>query len=562
MHADSSQAGGPAQPQPSNAPLAPTSRRGAAVLLLAVFLGGSGTMVVELAAVRLLAPWFGSSNAVWTHAIGVILLALAVGYALGARWSLRAQPRRAMVTVLLGAALWCAALPSLTPIVADWFMPAGLTLHSAAGLLLWGSLASSLVLFTVPALLLGCVAPMAVEALAGQRCAETRFDAGQAGGYVLALSTGGSLVGTFATTYWLVPTLGLQWTFGLASSLLALAALLVAPGAWRVRAGAALALIAGASFWSGEPSRGLPSGWKRLAQEQSAYQWLQVLETGEGPERRRRLVANEALDSFQSLWRPEPGWLGQGSYYDAFAAPLFWDEPRPTWRLAVLGLGAGSAVRVLEGVLPQGTTLRSVGLEIDPEVVRLGELFFDLENNADDRIVGAGIDARAGLGALEGDFDQIIVDAYANNVEIPPHLCTVEFFREIHSRLRPGGWLSVNLSGFGLQDPVIRAVAASVGQAWQQPVLLWPLPFSRNTVVLARRELPIPDPRDPAFVVGPRELQTLLASARLRARLQAPGVDAELVLTDDHAPILALERRSVARGVAGWLQQEHEEAAR
>ncbi len=534
--------------------------RGAAMYLLAVFLGGAGTMVVELAAVRLLAPWFGSSNAVWTHAIGVILLALAVGYALGARWSVRAQPRLAMVTVLLCAALWCVLLPLFTPWVAEWFMPQGLTLHSASGLLLWGSLASSLVLFVVPALLLGCVAPMAVEALAGQRNQPAFLDAGQAGGYVLALSTTGSLLGTFATTYWLVPGLGLRWTFALAAFLLALAGCLLAPGALRLRSAGVLVLVLGAAAWSSEPQRALPPGMRAIAQEQSAYQWLQVVEVGEGDDLRRRLVSNEALDSFQSLWRAQPGWLGQGSYYDAFAAPVFWEAPGPTWRLAVLGLGAGSAVRVLEGVLPAGTELHSLGLEIDPEVVALGQAFFDLEVRDPNRIVAAGIDARAGLRTLDDQWDQIIVDAYANNVEIPPHLCTVEFFSEVRSHLRPGGWACINLSGFGENDPVIAAVTATLAEAFEGPVLLMPLPFSRNTVLMARQGAECPDPRSEDFVVGPEALRELLAAVRLRGRLFAPeGAGAALILTDDHAPILALERQSVARGVAGWLADRQAE---
>jgi len=49
------------------------------------FIGGGVILVVELSAVRLLAPWFGASSQVWTHVIGVILLALSAGYALGSR---------------------------------------------------------------------------------------------------------------------------------------------------------------------------------------------------------------------------------------------------------------------------------------------------------------------------------------------------------------------------------------------------------------------------------------------------------------------------------------------
>ena len=80
--------------------------------------GGAGTMVVELAAVRLLAPWFGSSQAVWTNVIAVVLLALAVGYAVGGRLAVRGDSlRRLGLTLLLAgfATAWIPALDMLGP---------------------------------------------------------------------------------------------------------------------------------------------------------------------------------------------------------------------------------------------------------------------------------------------------------------------------------------------------------------------------------------------------------------------------------------------------------------
>ncbi len=539
--------GSPQDPDSSNgAPLDPASGRGAVFLLCAVALAGSGTMVVELSAVHLMAPWFGSTNAVWTNAIGVILLALALGYSLGARWSRNEKPSVRLVQVLILAATWVALLPWINGPVAGWFMPSGVTLDGAVSLLFWGSLACSVVLFLPPAWMLGCVAPLAVELLA--RGEHDR--AGHAGGRVLAVSTVGSLAGTFATTYWLIPSLGLRLTFGLAALALVLAATLIALprgsrsplGMWLI-----VPLLAGLAP---DASPATPDELKLLAQEQSPYQFLRVVEDGQG----RRLVVNEALDSFQSVWRDKPGLIGPGHYYDYFVPPIHWDPQPEPWRLLTLGLGAGTAVRVLEGALPEGQQLSSTGVEIDPQIVALGESFFDLQVGTPARTVYSGLDARAAMRQLPRDFDQIILDAYANNMEVPAHLCSVEFFREVRDHLRDGGWFTVNVAGFGLQDVLVDAVTRTVASAFEEDVLLVRVPFSRNCMLYARKgESPL-GPGDARFLVGADDLRQRLQSLRLPGAARWVESSGPAPLTDNFNPILSLQRRSVELGMNALMQ--------
>jgi spermidine synthase len=525
---------------PQSAPPESGFGRGAALLLGAVFLAGSGTMIVELSAVHLMAPWFGSTNAVWTNAIGVILLALSMGYALGAHWSRAPKPSIRLVQVLVVAAIWVSLLPWINGPVAGWFMPQGVTLDSAVSLLFWGSLACSAVLFVPPAWMLGCVAPLAVELLA--RGDEDQ--AGHAGGRVLAVSTLGSLVGTFATTYWLIPSLGLRLTFGLAALALALAACLITLPRKRYAPLGLWILVPLLTGLAPDASPSTPDGLNLLAQEQSPYQFLRVVESEVG----RRLVVNEAMDSFQSVWRDSPGLIGPGHYYDYFVPPVHWDTQQESWELLTLGLGAGTAVRVLEGELPNGVELLSTGVEIDPHIVRLGVEYFDLDVNDSSRRVLSGMDARAALRLAATDFDQIILDAYANNMEIPTHLCSAEFFEEVRSHLRPGGWFTVNVAGFGLQDVLVDAVAQTVASAFDAEVLLVRVPFSRNCMLYARNEGTPLMPSSAKFLTGSPELQTRLQSLRIPGawRVVAPPENAPL--TDDYNPILALQRRSVEQG--------------
>ena len=517
-------------------------------LLLAAGLAGAGTMVVELAAVRLLAPWFGTSQAVWTSVIGVVLLALALGYAGGARLAARgpsAALQRALRGGLLVAALWVAMLPLLASLVSGLLVPRVTALDEAPGLALWGSLAAALVLFLPPAALLGVVSPLVAELLSRR----TGESAGTVGGRVLTYSTLGSLLGVFGTTHVLIARFGLPWTFGIAALLLGASGLLVG-----ARAGAALAglLALAAVGLLRAPERPLPGGARLLAEVQSPYQGLRVLERGEGDDRFRWLAVNEASDSFQSVWSPRPGLLGGGHYYDGFALPPAWglaEGPRDSWRMLALGLGAGTSVRVLEGCLEGSAELDWAGVELDPAVVDLGATWFDLD------VAGGRVtrgDARLALRSQPmGTFDHVVVDCYANNMEVPPHLATLEFFQEVAQRLVPGGWISVNAGGFGVEDPVVQALGSTLAVALGGRVLALEVPFSRNVALIARLDKSLAAPGTEGWRAVASFAEPLVQG------WGAPGtwgwiMGAEELLTDDHAPLEALQRESVTAGRRRW----------
>ncbi|MEM1449627.1 MAG: fused MFS/spermidine synthase [Planctomycetota bacterium] len=530
-------------------PPAEGGRLAPGALLVVVALAGAATMVVELGAVRLLSPWFGTSSSVWTNVIGVVLAALALGYALGARLASGRDPLRTLGATLLVGALFAAWLPRLAPLVGEAFMPTGVTLDAAASLLVWGSLAAAATLFLPAATALGCAGPLAVEVLQRTRGGA----AGRAGGHVLAASTLGSLAGTFGTTHVFVPSLGITRTFVLASVVLGLcAAALLAPalrgGSGRRVAGLLVVAAGLGAVLSEAGPRGrqpAESFGRELASMESALQSLRVVERGEGDERMRLLQVNESLDSFQSVWQPATGLLPPGHYYDHFALPYAWQAredggPPARWDVLVLGLGAGTAVRVLEGVVAKETDLVTVGIEIDPAVVELGERWFELESDGDRRVVVGGLDARSALRIGDEAYHQVIVDAYANNMEIPPHLSSVEAYAAIRERLADGGWLTVNVGGFGPDDPVVRAVAAAAAVGMESDVHVVRVPFSRNLTLFARRGGRVPRPGEAAF--GPPGGPSFAGDVRSPA---GAGLDALL-------PPLAID--------GGWSTVDPEDA--
>jgi spermidine synthase len=535
-------------------------KRSPASILVAAALAGAGTMTVELAAVRLLAPWFGTSAGVWTNVIGVILLALAVGYLAGSRLAARARPLRSMGLMLVAAAAFTAVLPALAGPVCGLFLPEGMSLHQAAGLWLWGSLAATLLLFFPPAFFLGGVGPLAVELVQVRE----RSHAGTAGGQVLCVSTLGSLAGTFATTHLLLPALGIRVTFLGAAALLLATGLALAIAAGREAGGAqgsgglgagtgALLLLltlaggAGAALPLRAPP--LPEGLRVLAAAESPYQSLRVVEDTRWGEPWRMLQVNEGTDSFQSVWREAPGLLGAGMYYDYFALPAWWAGAEGEWKVLVLGLGAGTTFRVLAGASPEGVELDLWGVEIDAAAVDLGRAWFDLPPDSERVHVIAGADARAALPLLPTDFDLIVLDAYANQVEIPPHLATTELFAELAEHLTERGWVAVNVGGFGRDDPVVGAVGSTLSRVFGPDRTAGArVPRSRNWVLYARRGAPLPEPGDAAWSAAGPVGEALLPPLRLPGAWAHFDPAAGPILTDDRSPMEQLQLRSLEEG--------------
>jgi spermidine synthase len=528
------------------------SARGSAWILAVAGLAGACSMTLELSAVRLVAPWFGTSSAVWTNVIGVVLLALSTGYLLGARLSRGTRPERSLGWCLLLAAAATAWLPAAAGPVANWFRPSEVALDEAADLLQWGSLACALALFLPATLLLGCVPPLATEILQRSQARS----AGDAGGRVLAVSTLGSIAGTFATTYLVLPGLGLTRTYVGAGALLVGIGFLALSRGSRTLGVAPLLLalpVLGAVAGSRLRAPDASTGWPLLDSAESAYQTLRVVEGEDGGRRMRRLQVNEGFDSFQSVWQENTGFLPDDYYYNLFALPPWWSEHAGVWRVFVLGLGAGTTWRVLEGALPRGMELKAAGAEIDPAVVALGERWFDLPRGDPARRVLSGWDARSALRLRTEACDEIVLDAYANQMEIPAHLCSREFFAEVREHLAPGGWLCINVGGFGLSDPVVEAVARTAADGFGRRLLALRVPFSRNCVLFVRAGADPPVPGGKGWYSDDDAVDARLSALAIEGawRWFEPG--SAPLLTDDENPIERLQRDSIRRGRSLWL---------
>ena len=255
-----------------------------------VFLAGIGSMTTEICASRLLAPYFGSSTIVWANIIGMVLASLSIGYWLGGRLADRHPSVRLLGSLVLAGALLVAAVPFAARPFLDLSVGALDQLQTGA---LIGSLAASILLFVPPVLLLGTVSPFAI------RLAVRDVEgAGAVAGRVFALSTAGSLLGTFLPALVTIELVGTQRTMIGAAALVALAAALLLGPRWL----AVGVVVAGLLL--------VPPGLVKdrpglIYEKESTYQFIQVVQQGDA----HYLYLNEG-QAVHSVWRANSVFTG------------------------------------------------------------------------------------------------------------------------------------------------------------------------------------------------------------------------------------------------------------
>jgi hypothetical protein len=191
-----------------------------------VFAAGLTTLGLELAASRLLGSTFGTSNVVWANVIGLILVYLALGYYLGGRFA----DRHPHVTTFYRLVAWAAFVAGLIPLLAQPMLRWGAqVMVEVDTVVLFGSLAAMLALFSIPITMLGMVSPFAIRLVI-----QDTSMVGRAAGRIYAISTLGSILGTFLPVLVLIPALGTSLTFfALAGCLLVMALVGLTQVDWR-----------------------------------------------------------------------------------------------------------------------------------------------------------------------------------------------------------------------------------------------------------------------------------------------------------------------------------------
>ncbi len=503
------------------------------LLMVSVFVAGLTSLGAEMAASRLLGNVYGTSNIVWANIIGLILVYLSAGYFLGGRWA----DRSPLPTTFYRLMAWAAFTLGLVPLVARPVLrQAAAAVERLDAAVMLGSFLSVLVLFSVPITLLGCVSPFAIR-LAIRDAKE----AGRTSGRIYALSTLGSILGTFLPILWLIPVMGTARTF-LALAGLLLATSLTGLGLADRKAMLRLlwmpAALAGLAGWA--LSGPIKASAGQVFEAESAYNYIQVVERSGT----RYLLLNEG-QGIHSVYAPEDG-ATYGTWDYFLAAPFLNPppvEPSAVQSLGVVGLAAGTIAKqytLMFGPIPID------GWEIDPAIVDVGRRYFAMvEPNLNVEVQ----DGRWGLAHSARRYSVVAVDAYRLPY-IPWHLTTREFFQEVREHLLPDGVLVINVGRTPQDRRLVEAMVGTLRSVYPS-VHVVDVPNTFNTIVYATV-------RETTAANLEANYRALLASgappllldvlARAQANLQ-PTPDSSVVFTDDWAPIEQLTNAMAIRFV-------------
>jgi spermidine synthase len=488
-------------------------------LFLTAFVTGAVVMALEILGSRLLAPVFGNSLFVWGALIGVILAAMSSGYAFGGWISDRLPGGQVLAGLLLFSGAW-------TFLMAWASQP---ILFKVAGAIedpRWGPCLAATVLLAPPAFGLSGVLP----AMLRLAVSDLNY-LGRHTGRMIALSTVGSLAGTWGTAFFLLSWIGGQ-------ALVAwLGAVQAALGLWWLLKGTAakpvtvilFALIIGglaAGAWFPVQMLRPP-----VYQEDSPYQQVRIRED----DLFRYLVLDRTFHAV--MWKAEPVTLFLPYSQLMVSSLALVSEPK---RALVLGHGGGSFAKWLAQYWPD---LDLDVVEFDPVVVRMAEDYFSYRPSSRHHVYVR--DARAYLNGATEMYDLIWVDAFARHL-VPFHLTTQEFFSDLRKHLTPDGVVVVNLAASGNKGDLERAKAVVQTMKQSFPIIEtyavkgpWPSKSKAENLLFFAGE-PVEHNTEFDFaakVAALVERQRLPpeAVALLATRRREPW-QAGAVLTDDYAP--------------------------
>ena len=393
------------------------------------FFSGMAVMAVELGASRLLAPFFSSSQIVWTIIIGTIMIAMALGNIYGGRSADKDPNPDKLYKRMLIAAVWIAAIPVLGKYIILG-ISAVVIFSVNTNFLIWAAFAACMIIFVFPLFLLGTVTPSLAR-----YTVQSVDESGKVVGTLGAFNTIGSIIGTFLPTFVTIPAVGTAISFLLFSGVLLVLALVYF---FSCRTGYKKCIVCIILFvlccifgYSGKLAF-----WEDnvVYEGESVYNYLQVKETPDDV-----TLSTNVMFGVQSILIKDESRL-TGMYYDYAMAAPFMAGVYEKDQLDVLVLGMGSGTYATQcGRFFDNVTFK--GVEIDDKITDLAFTYFELPKDTD----VVTYDGRAYLNAADEKYDVIMVDAY-QDITIPFQMSSIEFFTLVREHLKDDGVMVINMN--------------------------------------------------------------------------------------------------------------------
>src|SRR5437868_3014442 len=509
------------------------------ILILLVIVAGACSLAVELSASRLLAPYFGTSLFVWANLIGLILLYLTLGYYLGGRLADRFPRPGVLYTLTTLAAFLISLIPFRSKPILQWSQS---SFASCSVGVFYGSLISVILLFAVPMILLGCVSPFAIR-LRIERLGKSGRTAGQ----LYAISTAGSILGTFLPVLWLIPSIGTYrtfFTFAVALLLVSVTGLIASrassdgsggSSSRKKRAGTSvlpilllipMALSVFTIQGPIKPAFGSNGGGTLIAERESVYNYIQVVQVGD----ETQLILNEGV-GIHSIYSPHQI-LTQGPWDYFMVAPYFNNPPftvAQVRKVAIIGLGAGTAVR--EFTAAYGS-IPIDGVELDGTIVDLARQYFHM-NEPNLHVVVQ--DGRYFLDTTSQKYDVIGIDAYQQPY-VPFQLTTQEFFQGVRDHLTPTGVTVINAGRTGSDFRLVEALAQTMHSVFPNVYIIDTERFTNSLVIGTNAPTSLTNFQVNAAALTNPLLQSVAASSSNFGHIREEH-SRTAYFTDDRAPV-------------------------
>ena len=486
-------------------------------LYMTEFFAGMSVMAVELGASRLLAPYFSSSQIVWTIIIGTIMIAMALGNIYGGRSADKnPNPDRLYGRILI-AAVWIALIPVAGKYII-LAISAVLIFTVSNNFLIWAAFIACMVIFVFPLFLLGTVTPSLAK-----YTVDSLEENGRTVGNLGAFNTIGSILGTFLPTFVTIPAVGTTVTFLLFAGILLVLALayFISGRARRMQAAACIAIyflcwFLGASdsfaFWESD----------LVYEGESIYNYLQVKE-----DEQNIILSTNVLFGVQSILKKDDSLTGM--YYDyAMAAPLMADgATKEEMDVLILGMGTGTFATQCRRYFDN---MEIEGVEIDGRITALAEEYFRLPED----VKVTTYDGRAFLNAVDKKYDVIMVDAY-QDITIPFQMSSLEFFTMVKEHLKEEGVMVVNMNMRGTREGNINQYLADTISCVFSNVYTVDVAYSTNRELFASN---CPDMLEKfqtnIQATGQEELRVLMERVQSGLTAYEAGT---YRMTDDKAPV-------------------------
>jgi spermidine synthase len=427
------------------------------ILAIAVFICGAVTMIMEIVGSRVLAPFLGTSIVVWTSLIGVILGSLSLGYFWGGRAADRSPSIHVFSVIIFAAGAFIVLIVFIKAPILN-------LVQSRIDNLCLGALAAIVSLFAAPSILLGMVAPYAIRLKM-----KNVESSGAVAGNIYAFSTIGSIAGTFAAGFFLIPFLGSTNIFFLLAALLFTTSIIVCSRRiFRIKSAMLFFALAAFSVLAAKPNSLWPRGTVDM---DTMYNRLLIVTDMSGVHPTRSLIMDPYgiqsamyLDSDELVFE-----------YTKFFRLAGYFKPDIGKAL----LFGGAAYSYPKDFLYRHPGAQMDVVEIDPGMTEVAKKYFNLPDDPRLRIFHE--DARTFLNKTANRYDVIFGDAFNSRLSIPYQLTTVGAVEKIYNLLDDGGVAMINLVSAieGNRGKFLRAEFATYASVFPQ-VFIFPVAHAND----------------------------------------------------------------------------------